>query len=194
MKILRIDPKNPKKHMMLLAADAVKEDKIIVYPTDTVYGIGCSLKPDAVKRIFEIKKRCLKQPLSIACSSMDMAADYAVFTPEESRFIKSNILKPYTFIAIKKESVPDIVTSGRDTVGIRIPNHRVVKEIIETAGMPIITSSANISGGAPPVSFQDICDEIMAASDMAVDSGRCRVGKPSRVVDLRSKRILRESR
>ncbi|MBN2014214.1 MAG: threonylcarbamoyl-AMP synthase [Candidatus Altiarchaeota archaeon] len=191
MKVLRIDPKKPDKSSILLAATALKEGRILVYPTDTVYGIGCSHHSEKVMEVFRIKKRPLNRPLSIACSDMDMVKEYTHITPKEESFIRENILKPYTFIVEKKRSIPDIVTSGGDTVGVRIPNHLVVKKVIEIAGVPIITTSANVSGEPYPASFEEISAGILSNADLAIDSGRCRIGKPSKVVDLKSGRVLR---
>jgi len=193
MKILRIDPENPEKELIALASTAINDGKILIYPTDTVYGIGCSITGN-IKKIFEIKKRSRKNPLSVAFSSLEMVKRYVFLTSKEECFIRDNILKPYTFVARKRESIPELITAGKNTVGIRIPNHRVVKGMIENAGIPIITTSANISGKKAPVSFDEIDEEIIAKVDLAIDSGRCRVGKPSLVIDLRSGKILREFR
>jgi len=194
MKILRIDPENPEKELIILASNAIGEGKILIYPTDTVYGIGCSVKSRNVKKIFEIKKRSKKNPLSVAFSSLEMVKRHVFLMSKEEGFIKDNILKPYTFIARKRKSISDTITAGKNTVGIRIPDHKVVKDIIENAGIPIITTSANISGEKAPVSFDEIDEGIIAKVDLAIDSGICRIGKPSAVIDLKSGKFLRRFR
>ncbi|OYT40683.1 MAG: threonylcarbamoyl-AMP synthase [Candidatus Altiarchaeales archaeon ex4484_43] len=191
MKILKIDPENPEDGLIALASTAISEGKILIYPTDTVYGIGCSVKSRNIKKIFEIKKRSDKNPLSVAFSSLEMVKRYVFLTSKEENFIRDNILKPYTFVVRKRESIPGIITAGKDTVGVRIPDHRVVKGMIENARIPIITTSANISGEKAPVSFDEIDEDIIAKVDLAIDSGRCKIGKPSLVIDLKSGKFLR---
>ena len=191
MKILRISPDNPEGDKILCAADFLREGRVLIYPTDTVYGLGCSIDSPSVERIFDIKKRGRDMPLSVAFSSIEMVEEYAVVGDEERRFILDNIDEPYTFILEKKEGIPDVVTAGKDGVGVRIPNHAVVGGFVEKVGVPIITTSANVSGNAPPASVDEISDEIKDAVDLVIDSGPCRIGKPSKVIDLRSGKVLR---
>jgi L-threonylcarbamoyladenylate synthase len=194
MKTLRIDPKNPGKELIILASHAVKEGKILVYPTDTVYGIGCSIKSENVKKLYEIKRRRLDNPMSVAFSSLEMVKRYVFLTEEEEAFVKANIHEPYTFIASKRKTIPSIITGGRYTVGVRILDHIVAKGIIEYAGVPIITTSANVSGRKAPADFDEIDEGIISKVDIAIDSGRCRLGEPSTVIDLKSGRFLRRPR
>jgi L-threonylcarbamoyladenylate synthase len=191
MKVLRIDVKQPERRKLILAGSALKEGKLLVYPTDTVYGIGCAVDSEEVRRVFEIKGRSQTLPLSIACSDLAMAKEYAEISAGDETYIRERLFEPYTFIARKKDSVPDIVTAGKDTVGIRIPDHPVVKGLVAYAGKPIITTSANLSGKPSPASFEEIDEKIISAVDVAIDSGRCRIGKASTVVDLKTKKILR---
>ncbi len=191
MKVLRIDPENPELQKIIFVSKAIKEGKIIIYPTDTVYGIGCNINSDSVSRIFEIKKRKLGKPLSVAFSDLDMVKKYALVTKKDERFIKEHIHEPYTFIVRKRVNVPDIVTSGKNKLGIRIIDHKLVREIINSANVPIITTSANISGKKAPESVDEIDDEIKKQVDVIIDSGPCRIGTPSKVIDLKTRRILR---
>jgi len=192
MKILRISPDNPEEDKILVAAEFLREGRVLIYPTDTVYGLGCSIESPSVERVFEIKTRGRDMPLSVAFSSIEMVKEYAIVGDGEREFITDNIDEPYTFILNKKSIIPSAVTGGKDTVGVRIPNHAVVRAFIEKAGVPVITTSANVSGEAPPASVDEIADEIKDAADLVIDSGPCRVGKPSKVIDLRSGKVLRE--
>jgi len=191
-KILKISPDNPEEDKILCAAEFLSDGRLIIYPTDTVYGLGCSIDSPGVERIFEIKKRDKDMPLSVAFSSIEMVEEYAVIGEVEREFIMDNVNKAYTFILKKKDRIPDVVTGGKDTVGVRIPNHAVVRGFVEKAGVPIITTSANVSGNAPPASVDEISDGIKEVVDLIIDSGPCRVGRPSKVVDLRSGKVLRE--
>jgi L-threonylcarbamoyladenylate synthase len=193
MKILKIDSKRQKRKIILLAALAIKEGKIIIYPTDTVYGLGCALNfKKSVEKIFEIKKRPKKKPLSVAFSDLKMAKKYIDLTKSQEDFIKKSLERPYTFIVKKKkEKISDLITAKKDTLGIRIPNQRILREIIKEAAMPIITTSANISGKRPPATFKEIDPLIAQKADLAIDGGRCPVGKPSIIIDLEKGEILR---
>ena len=165
----------------------------MIYPTDTVYGLGCSIKAeDSIKKIFEIKKRSLKNPLSVAFSDLEMAKEYILLDSEGEGFIKKHINEPFTFVVKKKGNIFDIITANRNTVGIRIPNHKVVKEIIRSSGIPIITTSANISGKKAPANVGEIDEGIKDSVDLILDSGPCRLGAPSKVIDLSTGKILRE--
>lgn len=191
MKTLRIDPDKPETELISIAVKLLGEGKILIYPTDTVYGLGCSMDSSSVGKIYEIKKRSRTNPLSIACSDLEMAREHAHLSQEDEERMKACLHEPYTFIAKKKDRVPDIVTAGRDTVGIRIPDHEVARRIISACGGPIITTSANVSGGAPPAAFKDISADLLSRVDLAIDSGRCKIGRPSKVIDLRSGKALR---
>lgn len=193
MKVLRIDDKHPDRRKLILAGSALKEGKLLVYPTDTVYGIGCVLDSEMVRRIFEIKKRSTDLPLSIACSDLAMVKDYANLSAGDEAYIRERLSEPFTFVAKKMASVPDAVTAGKDTVGVRIIDHPIVKWLIAYAGKPIITTSANVSGKSAPASFSEIDEKISSAVDVVIDSGRCPLGKASTVVDLETKKVLRSS-
>jgi L-threonylcarbamoyladenylate synthase len=183
---------NPEKKLVSYAAKAITNGKTIIYPTDTVYGIGCSINsPDSVLKVYSLKNRDLDKPLSIAFPDLETAKKYVLLSLKEEEFIKQRLGKPYTFIALKRENVPDNVTPGLDTVGIRIIDHQVVKQIITTAGVPIVTTSANISGKKAPVEYSEIDKVLLDNVDIAIDSGRCRIGTPSKIVDLRTGKILR---
>lgn len=192
MRLLEINPQNPEKELILSVAKVIKKGGIIIYPTDTVYGIGCDINSDSVKRIFDIKKRNFDKPLSVAFSNINMAKQYVFFSRKEEKFIMEHIYEAYTFIVKKRGVVPDIVTSGGGSVGIRIIDHEVTREIINSANVPIITTSANISGRMAPKTVEEMDDEIKKEADIIIDSGPCRSGVPSKVIDLRSGKILRE--
>ena len=181
--ILRINPENPEKEKLNIAVNSIKKGKIIIYPTDTVYGIGCSIYSKNINKIFDIKKRSNK-PLSVAFHDLETLKGYVVMGVEQEKFIKENLLKAYTFILKKKNKIPDEITFG-EKVGTRIPNNKIVKELIKNS-FPIITTSVNISGEPPAASVDEIPDEIKNNKDVSliIDSGKCKIGKPSVVVDL----------
>lgn len=173
-----------------LAVKFLDQGKIICYPTDTVYGIGCRINfLDSIKKIFEIKKRELNKPLSVAFNSLEHAKKWVILTEGQENFIKQNINLPYTFIVEKRENVLPIITSNTNFVGIRIINDDVVDKL--TTSYPIITTSANLSGKPPAKNFEEIDEEIKEKVDLIL-KGECRYKKPSTVIDLKNFEIKRE--
>ncbi|MEA3254627.1 MAG: L-threonylcarbamoyladenylate synthase [Candidatus Altiarchaeota archaeon] len=192
MELLHINADYPEKELIYYVAKEVREGRILIYPTDTVYGLGCSINArDSIKKIFEIKKRSLTNPLSVAFPDLEMVKGFTHLSSEEKEFIKKHIDDPVTFI-VKKRGISEVITAGRDTVGIRIPNHRVVKELLHIAKIPIITTSANISGNKAPAKVDEIDEEMKDSVDIILDSGPCRLGSPSKVIDLSTGKILRK--
>lgn len=194
MKLLHINAENPERKFISYAANEIKNGKLLIYPTDTVYGLGCSIKfENSIKKIFEIKKRNLNNPLSVAFSDLKMAKRYVLLSLEEEKFIKEHIDDPFTFIVKKKKNILDIITANRDKVGIRIPNHQIVKGLLSFVKEPIITTSANISGENAPSRVEEINKEIIGKVDLIIDSDPCKIGLPSKVIDLSTGEILRHS-
>ena len=170
------------------AADILKKGGIVVYPTETVYGVGANIFSEkAIKKLFAVKKRAADKPISVAVCSFSMMNDLAHIADKEKRFIEKFMPGPVTVLLRKKEAVPDILTSGQEMVGIRYPDHMVALKLIELAGTPITSTSANISGEAPPGSVNDL----KIWGDYVLDFGECK-GEPSTVVDIVKRKILRK--
>jgi len=180
-------PDNLKFDQIDKAVEILSKGGIIAYPTDTVYGIGCNIFDEkAVKRIFKLKGRDFKKPLSIAVSGLKMLEKIVFLTEKDKKFLQKILPGPVTVILPKKPIVPDLVTGGSKFAGIRIPDHKIVLEMIEKAGFPVITTSANVSGKKAPTSLEKF--------DLRVDfvlKGKCRHKKPSTVIDLKNKAIIR---
>ncbi|MBU4022999.1 threonylcarbamoyl-AMP synthase, partial [Patescibacteria group bacterium] len=176
------------KNQIEKAVEILKKGGIIAYPTDTVYGIGCNaLDNKAVKKVLGIKDRPANSALLIAVSDFKMMEDIVFFTKKEHGFMEKFLPGPITFILPKKSKISDLVTAGKKTLGVRIPDSKETMEIIKQAGFPIITTSANVSGKKPAVKSRDI--------DLKVDfvvEGKCKYKKPSTIVDLINKIIIRE--
>lgn len=169
------------------AVRILKQGGVIAYPTDTVYGIGCNVFNErAVRRVFEIKKRDPRKPLSVAVSDFLMLKEVVEVSEDNRKICEQLLPGPFTVLLPKIKRVPEIVSAGRQLLGVRIPDHKIAIEIIKRAGFPIITTSANLSGEPPPVRAQDI--------NLAVDyivKGECYYKKPSTVIDLVRKKIIR---
>lgn len=166
-----------------LAIKFLDSKKIICYPTDTVYGIGCRINfTESVKKIFEIKERSYNKPLSVAFYDLNQAKDFIILDNKQENFIKEHIDQPYTFIVKKnKQKISDLITANTEFVGIRIINNEIVKKLTEK--YPIITTSANLSGNKYTSSFEQIDEKIKERVDLIL-KGECKYKKPSCVIDL----------
>lgn len=170
------------------ASDIIKKNGIVIYPTETVYGIGANIFSEiALLKIFSIKKRDKDKPISVAVSDLRMMEDLVYLGEKERRFINRFLPGPVTVILKKKEKVPDLLTSGSFLVGIRYPLHETTIKLIQLAGVPITSTSANISGEVPPVRV----DDISINANYIIDGGECK-GEVSTVVDLVNRRIVRK--
>lgn len=169
------------------AAEIIKKNGIVIYPTETIYGIGANIfSEDALKKVFAAKKRDIDKPVSIAVSDFKMMDDLVYAGEKEKRFIEKLLPGPVTVLLKKKKKVPDTLTSGSELVGIRFPDHETAIKLIKLAGVPITSTSANISGEAPPRRV----DEIKISADYIIDGGECKE-EPSTVVDLVNRKIVR---
>ena len=167
-------------------AQIIKNGGIVVFPTETVYGIGANaLNAEAVKKIYEIKKRPLSKPITLLVNSIDMIERVAKdITPFEYAIIKKFFPGPLTIILQKKDVVPDIVTSGGSTVGIRMPANEIALELINRAGVPLATPSANISDKPSKTNIKDVMSEFPEGVDCFIDGGKSKIGVASTIVQV----------
>jgi len=169
------------------AVSVLMHDGIIIYPTETVYGLGAdAFSDEAILKVYEAKKRPLGLPISIAVSDFDMLAAVARIDPWMQEFIEAVLPGPVTIIFVAKGVVPDILTGGTGMIGIRMPAHETALRIIERFDAPITATSANLHGAKDP----QIPDECTVPRELFIDGGRLS-GIPSTVVDLKNKKILR---
>lgn len=177
------------------AADVLRNGGLVLFPTETVYGIGANgLDKDAVAKIFKAKGRAQDNPLILHISNMDMINVIAKdITELEYKLMDAFWPGPFTIILKKKEIVPDVVTGGLDTVAIRMPSNKIANRLIEYSGVPIAAPSANISGRPSGTCIEDIYDELSSKMDYIIDGGKCEVGIESTVVKVEGEtvRILR---
>ncbi|MCK4550554.1 MAG: threonylcarbamoyl-AMP synthase [Candidatus Aenigmarchaeota archaeon] len=164
--------------------------KIIVYPTDTVYGIGCNAEDTAlVNRVYRIKKRKRDMPISVIAPSKKWILDNFVCKKED---IDKYLPGAYTLVVRKKDPQFLNAVSCGDSVGIRMIRHKF-QDVVSLANIPFVTTSANISGKETPKSFLDIDIELKNNADIVVDEGALK-GKPSKIIDIAGsfKKILRD--
>jgi L-threonylcarbamoyladenylate synthase len=178
---------------ILEAANKIRTGGIVIYPTDTVYGLGCDpFNVNAVARLIKVKGDRQK-PLPILCQTISDVKRVAHFTEEAQRLADAFWPGPLTLVLKRKTVVPNIVTTGLDSVGVRIPRHEVALELIGHSGGCLIGTSANISGQKSPVTVEEITQKLGSSVDMIIDAGATPLRKESTVIDLISKkpRLLR---
>jgi len=173
------------------AADAIRGGELVVYPTETVYGLGAdALDEEAIERVFEAKRRERDKPVSLAVPDVEAALEYVRATDREQRFMREFLPGPVTVVCEKREAVPDALTGGRSRVGVRVPDHEVALALLrETA--PVTATSANVSGRPSATRVADVDDEIREAAAVVVDGGETG-GTGSTVVNVADGTIVRE--
>ena len=167
-------------------ANLIKNGEIVVFPTETVYGIGANaLNPEAVFKIFDAKERPSDNPLIVHIANKEDIYKVAE-TPNkiEQKLIDVFMPGPITIILKKKSIIPDIVSAGLDTVGIRMPSNKIAHKIIKTAGVPIAAPGANISGRPSGTRIQDIREELEKKVSVIIDGGISEYGLESTVVKV----------
>lgn len=172
------------------AAAIIKRGGVIVYPTDTVYGIGCDpFNREAVKRVREIKRR-ERKPMPVLGASLADLAEVCRITEEELRIASLFWPGPLSIIVKKHPSLPLEVTAGQEDVAVRIPASLPVLEVIRLCGRPLVGTSANISGQPPPSDLDGLSPEIARAVDLVIDGGRTRLARASSVIRIRGDELL----
>jgi L-threonylcarbamoyladenylate synthase len=177
--------------MIKEAARIILSGGVVIYPTETVYGIGANaLDEQAILRVFKIKKRPSSMPIFLAISSLEMLDNVAKLDADDQAILERLLPGPVSVLVKKKSIVPDILTAGSAMVGIRFPDHEMALSIIDAAG-PITSTSANRTGSPPPASTNEISPEIARMVDMVVDAGKSKYAEPSTLLDLSNRKIIR---
>lgn len=167
----------------------LKEGKLIIYPTDTVYGIGAIMDSiDAIKGVYNAKKRNFSSPLIVLVSDPNKISKIAYIDEKHKENIDKLINKFWpgglTIILKKKSCVPDIMTANGDTVGVRMPDLKISLDIIDSVGGLFPTTSANISGEATPRSYEELSCEFKNRVNIIIDGGKSPVGVASTIIDM----------
>ncbi len=179
------------------AADALKGG-VIIYPTDTLYGLGAdAFSDEMVARLYEIKGREEGKPIHAIVSDMEMAERYAYIDGSAQILAEKFLPGALTLILKKKTGIETGIAKGIDTFGIRIPNNQFCMRLIETFGGPITTTSANISGMMPARTIEEILEQLAEKTELlslAIDAGELAARIPSTIVDCSGERpvIVRE--
>jgi tRNA threonylcarbamoyl adenosine modification protein (Sua5/YciO/YrdC/YwlC family) len=170
--LLEINPDNPQPRLVAKVVETLKKGGVVAYPTDTTYGIGCSIfSKKAVERIYLIKQRDRKKPFSFICSDLAEVAKYAKVSNYAFKQLKRLLPGPYTFVLEANSVVPDLLLTKQRTVGIRIPDNNICLAIVKELGHPIVTTSANLSGEEPIGNPWQVDYDLGKQLDIVVDGG-----------------------
>lgn len=164
----------------------LRQGGLIAYPTDTVYGLGAAMSlPRSVARIYEVKRRPQSLPLPLLLADVSQIEEVAGTVPPSAWcFIRHFFPGALTLILPKSGSVPAIITGGGNSVAVRIPDHPVPVGLIKGLGVPIVGTSANISGRPSPLTADEVSAQLGGKIDLIIDGGRCPGGKESTIVDV----------
>lgn len=180
---LEVNAQHPEPRKIQRAAGLLDQGEVIVYPTDTVYGIGCGLAHKrAIDRIYHLTGKDEAQPLTLVCADLSGIARYAVVDNVHYRLLRRLLPGPYTFILPATREVPRMLLSKRKTIGLRVPQHPVALALVEALGTPIISTSANYRGEELLNDPADIVARFKGI-ELVLDAGFCGV-IPSTIVDL----------
>ena len=167
------------------AAEIIRRGGLVVFPTETVYGLGGNAEdPNAAKKIYAAKGRPSDNPLIVHISKPEDAEKYALTNEDYYRLAKKFMPGPLTIILPKKDTIPSETTGGLDSVALRCPSNPVARALIENAGVGIAAPSANISGKPSPTNAEDVVCDMNGRVDMIIDGGDCSIGLESTIVKL----------
>jgi tRNA threonylcarbamoyl adenosine modification protein (Sua5/YciO/YrdC/YwlC family) len=183
--LLEVHGEHPEPHRIKQAVARLEAGKVVVYPTDTMYGLAADMdQHSAVGRLYALRKLDPRKPLSLICSSIGQVRQYATFSNECFRFMRRALPGPYTFILAATREAPRMGQSRRRTVGIRIPAHPVAQALVEALGRPLLSTSAMPEGDSPFSDPVALADHYSAAGEVALvlDAGILG-GTPSTIID-----------
>ncbi|WP_299266685.1 L-threonylcarbamoyladenylate synthase [Halorientalis sp.] len=172
------------------AVDALRNGDLVVYPTETVYGLGAdATDADAVERVFDAKRRDRDEPVSLAVPDIETALEYTAPTADERAFMHEFLPGPVTVLVDRTDVVPDVLTAGRETVGVRVPDHDRALALLEDFH-PVTATSANVSGTGSVREVDELGDQVREVAAVLLDGGRT-PGGGSTVVDVDAGDIYR---
>ncbi len=168
------------------AVKILNQGGIVIFPTDTVFGIGCRIDNEkAIERLFKIRKRPVSQAAPVLVSSLAMAKEYLKPIPKD---VIEKLIKPYwpgqltIVLPCLVEKIPELVRGGSGNLGVRMPNHKIILDIIKSVGVPILGPSANFHGKKTPYAYQDLDKELIKQVNFVV-KGKCPIKQTSTVID-----------
>jgi tRNA threonylcarbamoyl adenosine modification protein (Sua5/YciO/YrdC/YwlC family) len=170
--IISINPSNPQGRLLDKVAAILDQGGLVIYPTDTQYGLGCDLtKKKAIEKVYRLKQRNPKSPFSFICADLTNIAEYAKVSNFAYRTMKRLLPGPYTFILDGTRLVPQLMLTKRHECGIRVPDHPVTLGLVRALGRPIINTSASLDGRPLPATAEDFADLFKNQVDAVIDGG-----------------------
>jgi tRNA threonylcarbamoyl adenosine modification protein (Sua5/YciO/YrdC/YwlC family) len=170
--LLAVNADNPQSRLIAQVVAVLEQGGVIAYPTDTTYGIGCSIfSKKGVERIYQIKQRDKKKPFSFICPTLAEVARYAKVSNYAFKLLKRRFPGPYTFVLEASGVVPDLLQTKQKTVGIRMPDNNICLAIVNLLGHPIVTTSANLSGEEPIGDPREVFRIMGKQLDIVIDGG-----------------------
>ena len=177
---------------MAVAAAAIADGELVVYPTETVYGLGAdALDAAAVEAVFAAKGRDPDKPVSMAVEHPGLARKYTHPSDREQAFMDAFLPGPVTVVLERGERVPDVLTAGRERVGVRVPDHDLALDLLGAIDTPLTATSANVSGEPSARRLSTIQTPVREAAAVALDGGTTPGGQGSTVVDVSTGEIHR---
>ena len=196
MKIIKINPFAPLVDQLMMVAEVIKAGGIIGYPTETVYGLGADpFNPAAVNKIFRLKGREKNKPILLIAENIDQVKQLTAEYPRAAETLASAFWPgPLTLVFRASPELPVEIIGVNRTIGIRIPDHKMCLELIKISGVPITSTSANISGNKNPTSAEEVAANFGDQLDLIIDGGQTKSEIPSTVisVDQENVRLLRQ--
>ncbi len=174
---------------ILLAAATLNAGGLVAFPTDTVYGAAAhGLQPEAIRRLYQAKERPYSNPIALLVADAGDLRRIARDVPDSAWLLAERFWPgALTLIVPRADDLPAILTAGGDSVAVRMADHPVALSVIEAAGAPLATTSANLSGSPDPITAGDVLRDLGGRIDMLLDGGACPGGVPSTVLDLTTK-------
>jgi L-threonylcarbamoyladenylate synthase len=194
--IIKLDPFMPDQQMLKKAADGIREGKTVAFPTETFYALGVSaFHEQAIQKAFAIKGRTFKQPLPLIIKGDPMLEEIAAQISDAARTLMRRFWPgPLTLIFAASHKIPPLLTASTGTVAVRDSSHPLARLLVKTAGIPLTSTSANVSGAPSCVSAEEVEQQLGDRIDLIIDGGATPGGLPSTMVDLTASppRIVRE--
>lgn len=182
--VLKINKRNPEKSKVKKAADVLENGGIIVFPTDTVYGLAAgAFNLKAQKKIYKLKGRNFRKPLILMANDLKSLLNFVEINEDAKKLIEKFWPGPLT-IVLPTTHLGKIAMGGRKDAGIRIPKDNIVSMLVKSFGFPIATTSANISGKPSSRKVSEALKYFKGKVDLILDGGECKVGKESSVIDM----------
>lgn len=193
-KIVKVEARIDKMGKAIdIAVKAIHNKGVIIFPTETAYGLGCdATNEEAIKKIFDIKGRDAQKSLPIVVSDAHMAREYALLNPKAEYLMEKYMPGPLTLVVERKGNLPDVLS--KEGVAFRIPSKEFTRILVQEAGVPIVSTSANYNTEKPLYRILDVIDEFKEKVNVILDAGDLPPVHPSTIIDLRTDepKVLRE--